>query len=78
MSATTIALLPFENLSGDPSQDVIARGLSLDLAVELSRFTTLEVTPPASASQVLTLAAGPHHGWPDRHVDRRTGMGRPL
>lgn len=58
MSATTIALLPFENLSGDPSQDVIARGLSLDLAVELSRFTTLEVTPPASASQVLTLAGG--------------------
>jgi hypothetical protein len=36
MPATTIALLPFENFSGDPAQDVIARGLSLDLAVELS------------------------------------------
>jgi TolB-like protein/tetratricopeptide (TPR) repeat protein len=56
MSATTIALLPFENLSGDPSQDVIARGLSLDLAVELARFATLEVIPPAPASQLLTLA----------------------
>lgn len=54
--STTIALLPFENLSGDPAQDVIARGLSLDLAVELSRFATLEVFPPASASQVVTMA----------------------
>lgn len=54
--STTIALLPFENLSGDPAQDVIARGLSLDLAVELSRFSTLDVIPPASASQVVTMA----------------------
>lgn len=58
MSATTIALLPFENLSGDPAQDVIARGLSFDLAVELSRFATLDVIPPASAPQVVTLAGG--------------------
>ena len=34
MSATKIALRPFENLSGDPSQDVLARGLGLDLATE--------------------------------------------
>jgi TolB-like protein len=54
--STTIALLPFENLSGDPAQDVIARGLSLDLAVELSRFSTLDVIPPSSAPQVITLA----------------------
>ena len=56
MPATTIALLPFENLSGDPAQDVIARGLSLDLAVELSRFATLEVVPPSSAPQVVRMA----------------------
>jgi TolB-like protein len=56
MPATTIALLPFENLSGDPAQDVIARGLSLDLAVELSRFSTLDVIPPSSAPQVVTMA----------------------
>ncbi|HEY8550331.1 MAG TPA: hypothetical protein VIL35_10275 [Vicinamibacterales bacterium] len=56
MPATTIALLPFENLSGDPAQDVIARGLSFDLAVELSRFATLDVIPPSSAPQIVTLA----------------------
>ncbi len=56
MPATTIALLPFENLSGDPAQDVIARGLSLDVAVELSRFATLDVIPPSSAPQVVTMA----------------------
>lgn len=55
MSGTTIALLPFENLSGDPAQDVIARGLSLDLAVELSRFATLDVIPPTSAAQVVSM-----------------------
>lgn len=54
--STTIALLPFENLSGDPEQDVIARGLSLDLAVELSRFAILDVIPPSSAPQVITMA----------------------
>jgi len=56
MSATTIALMAFENLSGDPSQDVLARGCSLDLAVELARFATLEVIPPTSASHVMALA----------------------
>ena len=56
MPATTIALLPFENLSADPSQDVIARGLSLDLAVELARFATLEVIPPSVATEVVTMA----------------------
>jgi TolB-like protein len=56
MSTTTVALLPFENLSGDPAQDVIARGLSLDLAVELSRFATLDVIPPSSALQVIAMA----------------------
>jgi TolB-like protein len=55
MSTTTIALLPFENLSGDPAQDIIARGLSLELAVELSRFATLDVIPPSSASEVITM-----------------------
>lgn len=56
MPVTTIALLPFENLSGDPAQDVIARGLGVDLAVELSRFATLDVIPPTSAPQIVAMA----------------------
>ena len=32
MLATTIALLPFENLTGDPEQEYFARGFVEDLA----------------------------------------------
>ena len=53
MSTTTIALQPFENLAGDPAQDVLARGLAYSLATELARFVTLEVIPPGSAAHVL-------------------------
>jgi adenylate cyclase len=56
MSVNRIALRPFENLSGDPSQDVLARGLGLDLATELSRFATLEVIPPTSVVRLLVTA----------------------
>ena len=54
MSVTRIALQPFENLSDDPLQDVLARGLGFDLATELARFATLEVIPSTSAARVLS------------------------
>jgi TolB-like protein len=44
--AASIALAPFENLSGDPAQDVLARGFVEDIASVLSRFGTLEVVYP--------------------------------
>jgi TolB-like protein len=44
--AASVALLPFENLSGDPAQDVLARGFVEDIASALSRFGTLEVVYP--------------------------------
>ena len=43
MRATTLAVLPFENLSGDPEQGYFARGFVDDLLTELSRFPSLEV-----------------------------------
>jgi TolB-like protein len=46
MSAATVAIAPFENLSGDPAQDYFARGFVEDVATELSRFGTLEVLHP--------------------------------
>ena len=52
--AASIALAPFENLSGDPAQDVLARGFVEDIAVALSRFGTFEVVYPRA---VLTPAA---------------------
>lgn len=42
--------MPFDNLSGDPEQDVLARGFVEDLASLLSRFGTLEVVYPRTAA----------------------------
>ena len=40
-NAASVALVPFDNLSGDPAQDVFARGFVEDIAAALSRFGTL-------------------------------------
>jgi TolB-like protein/Tfp pilus assembly protein PilF len=53
MSSTTIALLPFDNLSGDPEQDYFARGFVEDIGTELSRFPTLEVLYPRATAALL-------------------------
>jgi adenylate cyclase len=39
----SIAVLPFENLSGDPKQERLAGGLTEDLITDLSRFRELFV-----------------------------------
>jgi class 3 adenylate cyclase/TolB-like protein/Tfp pilus assembly protein PilF len=39
----TVAVLPFDNLSGDPSQDFFSQGLSEELITALSRFDHLSV-----------------------------------
>jgi TolB-like protein/tetratricopeptide (TPR) repeat protein len=44
--AASVALAAFDNLSGDPSQDVFARGFVEDIASAVSRFGTLEVVYP--------------------------------
>jgi TolB-like protein len=47
MPATgAIALAPFDNLSGNPREDYLARGFLEDLAAELSRFGTIDVLYP--------------------------------
>ena len=38
MAAAIIAFAPFDNLSGDPTEDYFARGFVEDVATELSRF----------------------------------------
>lgn len=45
----SVAVIPFENRSGDPEQDYIADGFSEDLITELSRFNSLFV-PSRTAS----------------------------
>ena len=42
-SKPSIAILPFNNMSGDPQQEYFSDGISEDLITELSRFKTLFV-----------------------------------
>ena len=49
LSAVTVAVLPFNNESQDISHDYFARGFVEDLAVELSRFPTLEIVHPQTS-----------------------------
>jgi TolB-like protein/Tfp pilus assembly protein PilF len=46
----SIAVLPFANLSGDPSQDYFSDGLSEDLRGALARVETLQVAARASSN----------------------------
>ena len=56
--AASIALAPFDNLSGDPAQDVLARGFVEDVASALSRFGTLEVMYPRALESAGLLRQG--------------------
>ena len=48
-TSVAIAVLPFDNESRDVSQDYFTRGFVEDLAIELSRFPTLEIVHAQSA-----------------------------
>jgi TolB-like protein/Flp pilus assembly protein TadD len=48
-NANSVAVLPFENLSGDKAQDYFADGLSAEVRASLSRNTALRVAAQASS-----------------------------
>jgi TolB-like protein/Tfp pilus assembly protein PilF len=52
VTATRIAVLPFQNLSGDSSQDYFADGLAEELRATLSQAEQLEVAAQASSDSV--------------------------
>ncbi|MBX4940698.1 adenylate/guanylate cyclase domain-containing protein [Rhizobium binae] len=45
----TIAVLPFENMSGDPEQTYFSDGITEDIIIELARFTELMVIARTSS-----------------------------
>ncbi|WP_188131300.1 adenylate/guanylate cyclase domain-containing protein [Mesorhizobium sp. NFR06] len=47
---TTVAVLPFVNISGNPEQDYFADGITEDIITELSRFKNLAVVARNTAS----------------------------
>jgi TolB-like protein len=54
----SIAVLPLDNLSGDPQQDLLIEGLSEDVITELSRFRSLFVIARNSSFSYRGLARG--------------------
>jgi TolB-like protein len=48
-SRPSIAVLPFENMSGDPDQEYFSEGVSEDIITELSRFSELLVVARSSS-----------------------------
>jgi TolB-like protein/DNA-binding winged helix-turn-helix (wHTH) protein/Tfp pilus assembly protein PilF len=44
----TLAVMPFENLGGDPEQDYFANGITADLITDLSKLSGLGVIGPSS------------------------------
>jgi TolB-like protein/tetratricopeptide (TPR) repeat protein len=68
--AATVAVLPFENPSGDPEQAYFARGFVEDLVTELTRFPTLEVIHPRTSS---ALGPGSRVGYVLQGSVRRLG-----
>ena len=66
----SIAVLPFDNMSGDPEQEFFADGLTEDIITELSRFRDLLVI---SRNAVFT-----HKGKPVKARGHRAGIRRRL
>ena len=48
---TSLAVLPLENLSGDPAQDYFSDGLTDELITEIARISTLRVISRSSSMQ---------------------------
>lgn len=67
-TVTTLAVLPIENLSGDPSQDYVADGLTEMLITELARLPALRVT---SRTSVMLYRAEPR---PVPEIGRTLGV----
>jgi TolB-like protein len=65
---SSIAVLPFQNMSGDPEQDYFADGITEDIITELSRYRSLFVIARNSAFQYKA------HNVDVRQVGRELGV----
>jgi TolB-like protein/Tfp pilus assembly protein PilF len=57
-SGTSIAILPFANISGDAAQNYFAEGLSAEVRAELARNTLLQVAAQTSSAAMKDLKDG--------------------
>ena len=51
LNKTTVAVLPFNNMSGDPEQEYFSDGITEDIITEISRFRSLSVIARNSSFQ---------------------------
>ncbi len=63
----SIAVLPFDNMSGDPGQQYISDGITEDITTELARFSGLSVASRLAAF---------HHGGKGKNPIRRGACAR--
>lgn len=65
----SLAVLPLENLSGDPTQDYFADGVTEELTTELAQLPTLRVISRVSAMQYRAKRKGAPEIASELHVD---------
>ncbi|PDS98088.1 adenylate/guanylate cyclase domain-containing protein [Rhizobium sp. S9] len=69
LNGPAIAVLPFENISGDPGQAYFSDGMTEDIITELARFSELMVIARSSSFALRGRTADP------REIGRRLGAG---
>jgi TolB-like protein len=69
-SGATIAVLPFDDLSGHAEQEYFARGFVEDLITDLSRFPTLEVIHPRTSFALRPDGQKPQGGGSERQASQ--------
>ena len=83
-SLQNLAILPFENLTGDRALDYFARGIAETLAIQLAEIPALSVTGPGAPGMETIPAAGSADGAPGdtredvRALGRKLGVGAVL
>jgi class 3 adenylate cyclase len=69
----SVAVLPFENLSGDPNQTYFSDGITDDIITELSRFRSLFVIARNSSFKFSRQACRRHGNWSSARRTAHTG-----
>ena len=70
--SSSVAVLPFDNLSGDPSQDYLSDGLSAELRARLARDPALQVVGQASSTALAAVKS------PAEEIARKLGVANLL
>jgi TolB-like protein/DNA-binding winged helix-turn-helix (wHTH) protein len=68
-SVRSLAVLPLKNLSGDPSQDYVADGMTEELITDIGQISALTVISPTTALHYKDASKSPQEIAGELHVD---------